>query len=246
MKKRGCSSVVEHELPKLVTAVRFRSPAPLIRILPALLCLLSLLGCTQYTESPHLLVPTGPGAATHRVTAGETLWKISQEYGVDVGNIVAANRLSDASQIKTGQLLVIPKASGKRVRETGTVPSNEFVWPVQGTVISVFGMRRGPTLNKGIDIQAEQGADVLASRTGVVSFVHENLPGFGRTVILDHEDGFATVYAYIDQILVQQGDRVTQHQVIAKVGTSGRTDVPALHFEIRRHQKPQNPFHYLP
>lgn len=116
---------------------------------------------------------------------------------------------------------------------------------MQGRVISIFGMRRRGAINKGIDIQARRGADVVAARGGEVAFVHENLPGFGKTIILDHGSGFATVYAYIGEILVRPGERVSQRQVIARVGKSGRSEVPALHFEVRRHQKPQNPFYYL-
>jgi lipoprotein NlpD len=117
---------------------------------------------------------------------------------------------------------------------------------VEGKVISVFGMRRSSAINKGIDIQTLEGTEILAARGGKVSFIHERMPGLGRTVILDHGDGFATVYAYIGEILVHPGQNVSQRQVIARVGRSGRALVPALHFEIRRNQRPQNPFYYLP
>ncbi|MBI3615934.1 MAG: M23 family metallopeptidase [Candidatus Omnitrophica bacterium] len=146
-----------------------------------------------------------------------------------------------------GQGIRIP---GERVQtEAGPLLESgrsRFVWPVKGKVISIFGMRQGTFLNKGIDIQAPTGTEVRAARPGLVSFIHEELPGFGKTIILDHEDGFATVYAYVGQILVRQGERVAQRQVIARVGKSGRAEVSALHFEVRRNQRPQNPFHYLP
>ena len=107
-------------------------------------------------------------------------------------------------------------------------------------------MKRFGSVNKGVDIQAAEGTHVRAARGGKVTFIHENLPGFGKTVIIDHEDGFASVYAYVSQILVSAGQRVSQKDVIARVGSTGRTRVAALHFEIRRHQKPQNPLDYLP
>ncbi len=78
-----------------------------------------------------------------------------------------------------------------------------------------------------------------------MSFVHEGLPGFGKTIILEHAEGFASVYAYVGEILVRQDEWVNQRQVIARVGETGRTQVPALHFEIRHNQKAQNPLHYL-
>ncbi len=66
------------------------------------------------------------------------------------------------------------------------------------------------------------------------------------TIILEHAEGFASVYAYVGEILVRQGEWVGRRQMIARVGETGRTQVPALHFEIRRNQKAQNPLHYLP
>ncbi len=225
-----------------------------------------LAGCTQYIEPepPAVSVSSNlSGGVYHRVARGETLWRISNQYGVSLEELVRANRISDAKQIEVGQRLWIPQepsrlqpasppatsalanAGGSAVYRSRPGPEG-FVWPVEGKVISVFGMRRGNAVNKGIDIQASTGSEVVAARSGQVNFVHESLPGFGKTIILDHGDGFATVYAYVSQILVRKGEEVTQRQVIARVGSSGRADGPALHFEIRKHQKPQNPFYYLP
>ena len=221
-----------------------------------------LTGCTQYVAPPSVEVgsPVVSGSY-HQVVRGETLWSISQKYGVELGELVRANRISDASRIEVGQKVLIPQRGSSApyrrsqgampevppvVSATGSFSEESFIWPVEGKVISVFGMRRSSTVNKGIDIQAPEGAQVLAARGGKVSFVHEQMPGFGRTIILDHGEGFATVYAYIGEILVQTGQNVGRRQVIARVGRSGRAQVPALHFEIRRNQKPQNPFYYLP
>lgn len=212
-------------------------------------------GCTPYVGEPPALIGTGESAGTiHRVARGETLWAISQRYGVSLEQLARANGISDRSQIETGQRLkipssgaalpprpapaemVTPRASAQRLPGD----SGKFAWPVQGRVISIFGTRRRGTINKGIDIQARDGAEVVASRSGRVSFVHESLPGFGKTVILEHADGFASVYAHLGEILIQQGEPVAQYQRI------GRTQVSALHFQVRRQQKPQNPLHYLP
>ncbi len=197
--------------------------------------------------------PSASGVVYHRVERGETLWSISHRYNILLYDLVRANRISDSSQIEVGQRLIIPAVRQpvtspppSRPEWSRDIPSAEFVWPVKGKVISIFGTRRRGTVNKGIDIAAKVGTEVYAARGGKVSFTHEGLPGFGKTIILDHGDGFASVYAYIDQILVQQGEGVAQRQVIARVGESGRAEVPALHFEIRKNQKAQNPLHYLP
>jgi len=195
---------------------------------------------------------------THRVERGETLWSIAHRAGVSLDDLVKENRISNASRVEVGQRLVIPSGHGAAVSHAERIPAvvlnrpvsvgvgEQFIWPVQGRVISIFGTRRRGRVSKGIDIQAPSGTEVRATRSGKVSFVHEELPGFGKTIILEHADGFASVYAYVREILVRQGDPIAQRQVIARVGETGRTEVPALHFEIRRNQKAQNPLYYLP
>ena len=87
---------------------------------------------------------------------------------------------------------------------------------------------------------------VAASRGGKISFVDENMKGFGKTIIIDHDDGYSTVYAYNSQILVRVDQEVEKGTVIAKAGQSGRAASPRLHFEIRKKHEPQNPFYFLP
>ncbi len=246
--------MVERELPKLLMAVRFRSPAQNRGMAFLFLCAVACAGCTSYVEAPRPPMETGEGFY-HRVVRGETLWSISRQYGVELERVIEVNRIFDAQRVEVDQKLWIPKSPGAAVPVEKTAPppvisgemdSDPFIWPVEGKVISTFGMRRHGTINKGIDIRASLGADVVAARSGVVSFVHQNLPGFGKTIILDHKDRYATVYAYLGEVLVQQGDRVSRRQVIGRVGRTGRADVPALHFEVRRVQKAKNPFYYLP
>ena len=234
--------------------VRFPLPADFIRRL-FFVFLLAVAGCAPYQEQAG---PPGmeSAPAVHRIQRGETLWSIAQRYGVSVDALVRANRISDISRIEVGQRLMIPGGRGAAVPAAlPAYPSEEtiryvagepFAWPVQGRVISIFGTRWRGRVNKGIDVQARAGSEVRAARSGKVSFVHEGLPGLGKTIILEHAEGFASVYAYVGEILVRQGDWVAQRQVIARVGETGRTSVPALHFEIRRNQKAQNPLRYLP
>ena len=242
------------ELPKLAIRVRFPSPA--------LVLLLVVAGCTPYPgeSGPSAIAPSG---GVHRVQRGDTLWSISKQYGVTVDALVRENRISDISRVEVGRRLVIPARGsadqpaapaivrGSDAPRLGAEPPRSgagegFAWPVQGKVIAIFGTRWRGRVNKGIDVQARAGSEVRATRSGKVSFVHEGLPGFGKTIILEHAEGFASVYAYVGEILVRQGEWVGQRQMIARVGETGRTQVPALHFEIRRNQKAQNPLHYLP
>ncbi len=204
----------------------------------------------------------GRAGIIHRVSRGETLWAISRRYGVELEEVVRANHLFNATQIEVGQQIVIPEersslratvsedistAAPSRFSEFSLANDSEgFVWPLEGRLVSSFGSKQGGMVNKGIDIVGREGADVFAARTGKVSFIHENLPGFGKTIIVDHSDGFATVYACLGDILVRTGQLVSQRQVIARIGDAGRRERSSVHFEVRRRQKPQNPFYYLP
>lgn len=189
-----------------------------------------------------------PAAARHTVRTGETLWAISRLYGVDVDELAKANFVSDSGSIEVGEVLVIPGASPrgivKKVNYTAR-RSATFIWPVKGNVAASFGSRVDKYTNKGIDIRASEGMSVTASRGGKVVYCDSHLKGFGQTVIIDHMDGFQTVYSYNALIAVKVGDMVEQRDMIAKVGSSGRAREPMLHFEIRKNGEPQNPEFYL-
>jgi len=157
--------------------------------------------------------------------------------------------LPDAATINVGQRLFIPKVGriDERPEDSGTLEATgKFLWPVSGRVISHFGAQQGLVTNKGIDIEAREGSKVVAADNGVVSFVDENMKGMGKTIILDHENGFSTVYAHNSEIVVRVGQKIKRNQQIAKVGKTGRAEQPYLHFQIRKGHEPQNPFYYLP
>ncbi|MDP3791947.1 MAG: LysM peptidoglycan-binding domain-containing M23 family metallopeptidase [Candidatus Omnitrophota bacterium] len=209
--------------------------------------LLTLAGCGT-VEKPYIADTKTIGGVYHYVRKGETLWGISKSYGVDMSAILKANDIDDAKDIDRGQRLLIPgsTAAVKRTEERKAYSYGDlFTWPLRGNVISYYGAKHDRTKNKGIDIRAQEGSSVVASRAGKVVFCDEWMKGLGKTVILDHGDSFQTVYAYNSAILVNVGDFVEQNTVIAKVGRGGRAKEPSLHFEIRRGGEPQNPFYYL-
>jgi lipoprotein NlpD len=188
------------------------------------------------------------GEIKHTVRPGETLWAISKLYGVDLAALVEANSLKDSRSIGSGQVLTIPgrlqRRTVKKVNYSAR-RSATFIWPVRGNIASSFGSKVDKFVNKGIDIRAGEGSSVTASRGGKVVYCDSHLKGFGQTVIIDHMDGFQTVYSYNEGIAVKVGDIVEQRDVIAKVGSSGRAREPMLHFEIRKNGEPQNPEFYL-
>lgn len=124
--------------------------------------------------------------------------------------------------------------------EAAALPSLK---PVAGIITSGFG-RRHRRFHKGIDIGAPRGTPIFASADGKVAFTGRR-GGYGRTVILDHGGGVQTLYAHNSQVEVKEGEWVTQGQEISKVGSTGRSTGPHLHYEVRIHGKPVNPKPYL-
>lgn len=208
-----------------------------------------LAGCASTGPFLELKETQRPPGVYYEVKRGDTLWKVSKLYDVDVKDIIKANRLPDATKINVGQKLFIPSAAKEADYSNiirGDPSSGTFSWPVAGKVISYFGTKKGLVTNKGIDIDAREGSKVVAADGGIVNFIDENMKGLGKTIIIDHKNGFSTVYAHNSAILVEVGQRVKRNQLIAKVGKTGRATKPYLHFEIRKGHEPQNPFYYLP
>jgi LysM repeat protein len=219
----------------------------LMKFLFTIILILTLAGC-KTAQAPYRINTTVIGGVYHYVRSGETLWGISKQYGVDINTLAKANNLeNECGDIARGQKLLIPGATRREYTpKTAFTPDyRPFTWPLRGAVVSCFGAKLDMTRNKGIDIRAEEGSSVKASKAGKVVFCDEWLKGFGKTVILDHGDSFQTVYAYNSIIMVNLGDFVEKNTVIAKVGRGGRAKEPSLHFEIRRDGEPQNPYYYL-
>lgn len=187
---------------------------------------------------------------------GETLYRIGAAYGVPYETIARANRLKDASRIRVGQRLLIPEAKravalavkkGGAAAHAGEGPADapRLQWPVaDGQVTSGFGPRGGGH-HDGIDIAAPTGTPVHAAASGDVAYC-SRLPGYGNVIILRHQGGYATVYAHNQRHHVRAGQRVRRGELIARVGESGRTTGPNLHFEVRRDNVAKNPLFFLP
>ncbi len=122
-------------------------------------------------------------------------------------------------------------------------------WPVAGPVLRPFGQSVHPefktvTVHNGLAIAAAAGAPVAAVAEGTVAFV-DRLPGYGQCVILDHGEGYYTLYAHASRVHVQRGQRVAAGQVVADVGEPEGGGRPQLYFEIRRGRTPLDPQGWL-
>jgi lipoprotein NlpD len=214
-------------------------------------------GC--HSSFPTDLLPAVPDAEAvgivHVVREGETLFSICQLYGADEQEVAEMNGIVTSGRVAVGQEIFIPDVSGPVSKSAQTkVPNGgersvqqyhgEFIWPVAGVVTSTFGIRAGRR-HDGIDIAAPEGTEIRASAKGVVLFSGAQ-GGYGNLLILRHENGTITVYAHNKINLASEDDRVEQGQVIAKIGTTGRTTGPHVHFEIRTGKNPRNPMFFLP
>jgi murein DD-endopeptidase MepM/ murein hydrolase activator NlpD len=193
-----------------------------------------------------------PSYAYVIVREGQTLWSIARAYGVSVELITQLNGLRSPDAIRVGQRLKIPvRGTPGRNSPRVTPPSRsarvpgiavsryQFVWPARGMLTSRFGWRR-IRHHSGIDIGADRGAPIVAARNGTIVYAGW-YHAYGRTVIIDHGNGWTTLYGHASSIAVRSGQNVAAGQLIARVGCTGRCTGPHLHFEIRVNGRAMDP-----
>ncbi len=208
----------------------------------------------------------------HIVSRGETLYSIAWRYGVDYKDLARRNGINRQFTIFPGQKIYLngtaprAKASTKVVQapvsspspprsKTTTKPrvapktptvshsSLKWQWPAQGKVLAGFSSQK--SLNKGVDINGRLGESVLAAASGVVVYAGSGIRGYGKLLIVKHNEHYLSAYAHNSKLLVRERESVKAGQKIAEIGNSG-TDRSKLHFEIRREGKPVDPLQYLP
>lgn len=209
------------------------------------------------------------------VGVGDTLYSISRKYSVPVNDLAVMNKLSAPFTLSVGQKLKVPNLGTANVKgaaqaeKTATVTptktetkkissdpskklptitarsSSKFAWPVRGKILSGYGAKSSGLFNDGINIGASQGTAVKAAENGVVAYAGNEVKGMGNLIIIQHASGWMTVYAHMDSLDVKRGVRVSVGQKIGTVGSTGKVDVPQLHFEIRKGTKAYNPSSYL-
>ncbi|MFT3706957.1 MAG: M23 family metallopeptidase [Archangium sp.] len=248
------------------------------------LCLFTLSACattsavgpgTKETtrREPRVIGDPSHPQVTHLVEKGQTLYRIARAYGLTVEELMDANRIDDPRELRSGELLYIPGANGKKsvaeydapepepqARGTGVVPvsapekkqpklakvgkgTGALEWPLRGVLYARFG-KKGKEPHDGIDLAAPAGQPVKTAANGTVIFAGEQ-KGYGLIVIVEHEDGLITLYAHNRDLRVKTGQKVRPGQVVATVGDSGKTSGPHLHFEVRREGVPVDPLDFL-
>ena len=189
----------------------------------------------------------------HTVTKGDTLESIARKHSADVKAMVSfeLNQLNPDAGLALGQWLVVPGGKNaivqKQVRAySGAIPptaargTGNFGWPVSGVITQKYW-----AFHLGIDIGAPIGTPVTAADSGFVTFAGMDTTGFGKMILIDHGNGFTTLYGHLDRFAVGVGDSVKKGQLIGRVGNTGRSTGPHLDFRIRQGGVWRNPFGFL-
>ncbi len=213
--------------------------------------------------------PAKPPAHLYIVSEGDTLYSIAWRYGMDFRRLAAANSIGPPYVIRNGQKLRLEEREPAQVRRSepvrratsgGRAPAARskpaptaktsvstrrisWNWPSDGKVTARFSTRG--RVNKGIDIAGKLGEAVKTAAPGKVVYAGSGIRGYGKLIIIKHNDRYLSAYAHNRRILVAEEQEVRTGQKIAEMGEreSGRS---LLHFEIRREGKPVDPLAYLP
>jgi len=196
----------------------------------------------------------------HKVKRGDTIYSIAKKFSVDPQVIVnwPFNTYTDDESfgLAVGQTLMVPDGvmpkeklwqpnaylAGKVTPDAGAVTSSgSFIWPTSGRITQRFVW-----YHKGLDIANNASPDILAADGGtvIVAGWPDNV-GYANRVIIDHGNGFVTLYAHLAAIYVKEGQTVNRGDAIGKMGTTGRSTGIHLHFEIRYNGVFQDPLKYL-
>ena len=152
------------------------------------------------------------------------------------------NCLLSPDSLPAGHWLVIPHGTKQLARPKPSLsPNSLFAWPIVGAITQGFTSK-----HRAIDIGAPYGSQVYAARAGVVLSAGWAETGYGYTVIINHGDGYQTLYSHLKGAWVSKGQRVARGQLIGEVGSTGNSTGPHVHFEIRVNGVRSNPLSFLP
>jgi len=190
---------------------------------------------------------------SYTIKTGDSLDKIAKKYQGQLEEIIEFNKLASASDIQTGQMIIIPggvkagtasvASSAPSIRDIFTpapASGSRLLWPTTSRRLTqYFRLRHG-----GIDIGNKTGQPIYAAEGGRVEVSGWNRGGYGYYVIINHGDGLKTLYAHASKLYVKAGEVVARGQVIAAIGSTGRSTGPHLHFEVFINGIRTNPLSY--
>jgi len=192
--------------------------------------------------------------AYHTVAQGDTVQKIATYYKVQPEAITGyvGNGLQAGAALQVGQQLIVPGGVVPYVPRrsqvaSGPIPtdaqkgSGRFGWPMSGSISQRYWEG-----HLAIDIAAPKGTNIVAADSGYVVSTQYSDTGYGRMVIIDHGNGYRTLYAHLTSMYVAAGQSVSKGEIIGTCGTTGNTTGPHLHFEVTKDGVKRNPANYLP
>jgi murein DD-endopeptidase MepM/ murein hydrolase activator NlpD len=196
----------------------------------------------------------------YKVSRGETIYSIAKKFQVDPQNIIdyPFNTFTDDEtfSLAAGQELVIPEGikpseiiidKSRYIAKTvapipGVTGEGNFMWPTGGTITQRFSW-----YHPGVDIANHSNPDIVAAQGGTVVTAGWNGGGYGNYVIIDHGNGYTTLYGHMlnNSMVVKAGDRVRQGQKLGVMGSTGRSTGTHLHFEVKASAGKINPLGVL-
>ncbi|MBI5465359.1 M23 family metallopeptidase [Candidatus Gottesmanbacteria bacterium] len=199
----------------------------------------------------ELKIPPVTGIV-HKVKPGETIYSLSKYYKTDAQKIVnfPFNDFADLDTfaLNIGQILIVPDGVMPEARPIATaIPvselaggTGELAWPVGGNIT-----QRPVWYHMALDIANNAAPGIAAAGAGKVILVERQRYAYGWHIILDHGGGLSTLYAHLSEIYVEVGQNISRGQIIAKMGSSGRSSGIHLHFEVRKGGVAVNPLPFL-
>jgi murein DD-endopeptidase MepM/ murein hydrolase activator NlpD len=205
----------------------------------------------------ELLIPPEVGLVV-TLEHNQTILDIMDIYGINVVALSKANNITTPADLQPGQTLFLPGVDPRRimarlegVREQERIAEameNRYTWPLHGRLTSRFGPRRlgmgTSNFHAGVDIAAPYGSYVVASRAGTVTFAGWS-GAYGYLVKVRHHGGSESWYAHHSSLAVSSNTYVERGDVLGRVGSTGLSTGPHLHFEIRENNRPVNPLVHL-
>lgn len=170
-----------------------------------------------------------------------------QSFSVDISDLKnVLDKLNKISSSSNNLSTDLTEANAKLEKFLDVIPT---LWPVNAEIGDGFGYRKDPftrrkTFHEGLDLAADKGVSIKASASGIVTLAGR-YNGYGLAVMIDHGKGISTLYGHTSKILVKEGQYVKKGEIIAKVGSTGRSTGPHLHFEVRLFNTPVDPLQYL-
>jgi murein DD-endopeptidase MepM/ murein hydrolase activator NlpD len=166
-----------------------------------------------------------------------------------VYEVVKRNGVVVEKEVKSEKVLQEPVAQiivrgSKQDSGSLIVGTGRFLWPVQGRITSPYGSRSGG-FHTGVDVAAPRNTPIRAADDGTVTVATYSRVGYGNRIEVNHGNGFSTLYAHCNSLAVRQGQTVKKGQIIAYVGSTGRSSGDHLHFEIRINGNHVNPMRYF-